>query len=412
MEKSYTDTVAEEEKVKFIVNYLKPMFDKIKYYDLRKSRKLLNKKEYLLKLDINEEVFTSKELYRIGQYIKYCTKYSGFKTYLEINLSKVNRFQDKITYLILDMMIFYFVNICKTSYCNLIYNIKASIFNNSALCTSTFQRYNIKYPKEFITYKKYNELYLKKRLTEYHDETSVFYRYLYTESDYSKLLISTIASEVQSTLQPYFEKSWINNVCKIIEEIIDNAISHNNSMFILDLHYSTNLSSNKEKDDYEYKGISLGIINIGEQNLYTKLMENLKMRYYSEEDEVYSKIYAAYNNHKEKFCKHYNEELFFMVTSFQKDVTSRYKETGNSGRGMTTLIRKLSEKMSYQNSYVLSGKDAILFKKDFLNVSDKGSIGFNKNNDYINSIPDTSVISSSNLYCPGTIYNFNLIEKS
>ena len=404
------------EKIELITSIYKLIFDNVDYIDLenkflKKYRRNSKIPEYELKLKINEKSFGSNELYIIAQYIKYCKSKKWFKIHFEIDLLAIDRFKDKITYLILDMMIFYFVNVCKTSDINILYDIKKPDFNTCALCSTAFQTYYQKYKNSVIREKKFNEIYLRTKHTEIIPGRPVFYRYLYTKFDHTSSFISKLSTDINMTLCRYFDEKSLNSICTAIEEIVDNATFHNDGVLLLDLHYSDELTL-VESDGKSCNGVYIGILNLGTKNLYTTLSKKIKDHEYSMDDEVYKKVYNAYDRHKPFMVPkyNYNENLFFMITSFQKDVTSRYTISGNSGKGLTTLINSISGKILQQDCYVLSGRDIILFKDSFLKV-DNGFIGFNENNDYLNSIPDKSVLSNSTLYCPGTIYNLCFIAE-
>lgn len=119
----------------------------------------------------------------------------------------------------------------------------------------------------------------------------------------------------------------------------------------------------------------------------------------------------AFKNHKKFFNENYNINSFAMVSAFQKYVTTR-KMSGNSGgTGLTTLINALIEKSTLNFCYAISGNTNLLFKKDFLNINEDGLIGFNKENNYIEMIPDKKVVSINNYDMNANIYNLQFILK-
>ena len=397
-----------KEKIDLIVSALKDMFEKTKYIDFKRSIKIIGNKR-ILNIKIDSTDFGSKELYIIAQCIKYCEKYKYFKYSVKIDLQNVKFFNDKISCLLLDMMVFYFVNVCKTSEVSILYNIPSSDFNNCTLYSTAFQRFYHDNPYKNITRDDFNTFYLKSKDTRIVRKDMLYYRQICTKSEFSKDYVSKLSTDINSILSRYFDNLWVNDICKVVEEIVDNALSHNDELLVFDLHCSNELVDDCKT--HSCNGIYIGILNMGNKNLYTSLSNNIKGKKYKKDDKIYEKVYLAYDNHKEKYSKDYNENLFFMVTSFQKNVTSRYIESGNSGKGLTTLIKKIANKMLQHNCYVLSGEDIIYFRDEFLKISSEGFIGFNKTNDYINDIPDDLVLNKSKLYCPGTIYNLSFIKE-
>ena len=102
-----------------------------------------------------------------------------------------------------------------------------------------------------------------------------------------------------------------------------------------------------------------------------------------------------------------------MITTFQNHVTTKteYAKRNLRGTGLNILIRHIIDKAKTGDSYVLSGKNIIRLQSGFLEPSEDGFIGFNKERDYFNSRPDSNVLAKSDIYVPGTIYNLLFVKE-
>ena len=61
--------------------------------------------------------------------------------------------------------------------------------------------------------------------------------------------------------------------------------------------------------------------------------------------------------------------------------------------------------------YVMSGKRKLLFRQEYLTYNEDDWLGFNKQNDYLNSRPDESVFGRNQYMFPGTAYNLNFVME-
>ena len=102
---------------------------------------------------------------------------------------------------------------------------------------------------------------------------------------------------------------------------------------------------------------------------------------------------------------------FGFVCSFQNRVSTRGDSTQSGGTGLTTLIKKIHGKKTQKeySSYIISGKNMLSLKTDYLTVDSNGLIGFNDSNDFYNRIPNTEVIMKEERIFPGTIFSISLL---
>lgn len=83
---------------------------------------------------------------------------------------------------------------------------------------------------------------------------------------------------------------------------------------------------------------------------------------------------------------------------------------------MTKPIKSLEERSDTYRCYVISGNRAVNFYKEMLEYNENKWIGFNKEKDYISTIPGNNskgqeVITNSLIFMPGTAYNLNFVMR-
>ena len=121
----------------------------------------------------------------------------------------------------------------------------------------------------------------------------------------------------------------------------------------------------------------------------------------------YNTIKKAYNNCKKYIDAEFNEEAFFMVSSFQKNVTSRDRQ--RSGTGLTNMLELLISMAEASSCYVISNNHVLRFNEKFLIINEDGTIGFNESNSYFDDIPSKECYQSvQNPFC-GTLYGLTLV---
>ena len=380
-------------------------------YEYVQESKCKIKKEsptgFCFEINCSGNKIDGKTLYFIASKLKYILKkYPNFKLKIKLILNTIE-FADKICILLLDALLYdlfmrtkYDVEIIlKKGDCGSIHFSNLVGFSNSALYrTIQIKRSNCIDKETFIKeYRRpvfkgnaYRRLISKEQLED-----------SYTPS---KILdeISTALSIVDSSSNQELD-DFISSIAETVSELVCNVSSHTcDSDCLVDINF--------KKIDNQFL-VYIGIINFSKDRLFDKLKDNIENNIYPKEDKLYSKIYEAFDFHKSQVNKQYKLEHFFMVTAFQNHVTSRFVKSGSNGTGLTTFIKSILGKTEDNYSYVLSGNQIILFKDEYLNIANNEFIGFNKENDYVNCIPEKSIIGRSSLYIPGTIYNLCLIKE-
>lgn len=353
----------------------------------------------------NDRIFTSKSLANILGQIKFIKKYYGFfeksKT-IVLRLGKVD-FADKITYLLLDTIIYDLVKNTKFRV-NIEIDVNLShIINQGVKSTAMYRASNHK--TGFFD----KDLFIKIYEEKVSLEEDYYRRYITRESLENNLqLPSIIVTDISYFLKMVFDDGkWIEEVCEVVGELLDNAFFHTEGDCLIDI----DLCNANDKEQCEYKFLNIAVINFSENRIFDKIKYNITEEKYSKEDDLYKNVYEAYANHKKYFSERYKEDDFFQITAFQNGVTSRTIKSGHSGKGLTSLIKNIMGKTHESYSYVLSGKNILYFKEEYLDIHSTGFIGFNQTSDYITSKPDDEVILKSDLYIPGTIFHLSLIRK-
>lgn len=203
------------------------------------------------------------------------------------------------------------------------------------------------------------------------------------------------------------EDKYISEIAEVVSELVDNSLEHSSSDCLIDIDVSTNYK--KRNDPYgNYYGVNIAIMDLDKKLLGSKIRKFLLG---NEENLWYNKLKEAYNYHKAYWNLKYSEDVFFMLSAFQRKISSRKREYITGGTGLTTLISTIEKDSDAYNCYVISGNHILKFNHDSLGFDENEWVGFNKENDFINHIPDLSNILRSNLYYPGTAYNLIFVLK-
>lgn len=213
-----------------------------------------------------------------------------------------------------------------------------------------------------------------------------------------------------------FNKGIINSIAEVISELGINMIEHANSPYVTEIHVKDSFVIN---DGRTGKLISITIYNTSNIKLYTNLKNLVK----ADELRIEQKtLYKAYDYHKSKFNDYYNDNDFFMISTFQRGISSRRYDNQTSGTGLTKVICNIvdqlddpkildEDKLIHCYSYVLSGENVLHLERDMIKESvskEIKQIGFNKTMRYLDDIPDRSAIDRSKFYYNGTIFYLRL----
>lgn len=375
-------------------------------YDYIKPVKV-NIRKRPIRIKLSEEVFTSNSLLYLASRFKYLYNYKWMDCNIIIEFGNI-KFADKITYLILDALLY---DLLKNTRFNIGITMSFAFkeihhigFTGTALYRSASK------DNGFID----KDIFIKAYEKSFYSNKQVYRRLITHENlQTSNELPSIIFSEVASILENYStEDDWTDGISEVVSELLCNVGSHTDGDCLIDIDISDEITnSDKDCDDKKLLSVNIAVINFSENKLYDRIKSYLKENKYESQDSLYNRIYKAYDVHKESFGNSYNEDDFFLVTAFQNHVSSRYYTSGIGGTGLTTLIEKIIDKTEEDYSYVLSGNNILFFRTEYLTLSQDRFIGFNKEHDYFRFRPSEEVIHKSGLYIPGSIYQLLLIKE-
>lgn len=370
-----------------------------KYIDERKIKIIKNKRITIKNIEFP---FTSISLNSILEKVKYLKRYSLLPLDITFDFCKVE-FSDKVTYIILDMMLY-----------DLFITTNFDIRFKMELNQSVWH-YGIRNTALMRSIDKTGRINKRKFINEYEKKVAMpsggkwYRRYITREKLINDISIpSKVVSDIRFILnQSYDDTAWVNDVCEAIGEVIDNTTAHTDSDCLVDIDICP--AKNNQNDNFNI--LNIVIANFSEERIFDRIKNNIVEKAYCEEDILYKDIYTAYENHSNYFNESYTEDDFFHITAFQRGVTSRNYVSGNSGTGLTTLIKNIVGKTTEYYSYVLSGKNVLFFREEYLQIQQDGYIGFNEENDYMNIKPSDIVIGKSEVFIPGTIFQLSLVRK-
>ncbi|MCL2254085.1 MAG: hypothetical protein FWC09_06520 [Lachnospiraceae bacterium] len=335
----------------------------------------------------------------IGEIIKTINtahkKYGKYKYNIVLILKNVN-FSDKLTYIFLECICYYLLNIGHPVQIKMSVNNKINtrgIYSSPLKLLMDMGNHNkIKYLDSF-----------KFEIYGYH------YRRLISknkEIDY----FCDLYKEIDS-----FLKSFVNDdksrddVSQVVTELAGNVFEHAETDCLIDIDVAPDYK--KPNDDNYYYGINIAVVNFSEKLLGDDIIKNILKGDKVKFNDRYSYVLKANNNHEKFFDKNYTENDFSIITTFQRNISGRNDKFQTGGIGLSKLIKSLGNRAEESYCYVISGKRCLKFYNDLLEYDDDGWIGFNDSNNYLDMKPKENVVTDGYIYVPGTAYNFCFIMK-
>lgn len=234
---------------------------------------------------------------------------------------------------------------------------------------------------------------------------------MYNDENDQIIFQQYLSNDIMTTLSWIVNnEDMINDACEIVDELVDNILSHTIGLGIVDV-VAVKVISKKDNDNYIH--IMINVLNVSDNFLYTNIKEsytrnvnNFKSR---------SNIKDYYESQSEFFADpNYSENMFFMVSAFQRGVTTRnINRIGGTGLNKSIMnFSKMSQKDLPDNqSYVYSNKDILMFNENILSSELIGeNIAFNYENDFSKK-PDEICLSNSIFNLNGTAYNLMYVVK-
>lgn len=387
--------------------------------DMKKPKIKQKNGKRTIYVNYNEKVFDAKSLEELRKEINYIYEnntepISNENSNIRILLN-TEYFKDRTVVLILELLIY---SLCLKGNFNIYINIRVE-------------------NKESIVYNFYYYSFLKeinrKQITN--EEFCIMYENFYgnTRVSQQEVIGASIRKMIdmnmykdendQIIFQQYLSNdimttlSWIvnnedmiNDACEIVDELVDNILSHTIGLGIVDVA-AVKVISKKDNDNYIH--IMINVLNVSDNFLYTNIKEsytrnvnNFKSR---------SNIKDYYESQREFFADpNYSENMFFMVSAFQRGVTTRnINRIGGTGLNKSIMnFSKMSQKDLPENqSYVYSNKDILMFNENILSSELIGeNIAFNYKNDFSKKT-DEICLSNSTFNLNGTAYNLMYVVK-
>lgn len=237
------------------------------------------------------------------------------------------------------------------------------------------------------------------------------FRKVFTYQDYcDKKCLSKLMTDIRCFLKNNcINESSVDELTEVLIELVGNSGEHAKTDCLIDLDLTDDTYKSTADDLDNYYGLNACVVNFSKELFYVPLMN--KMKSSQEVNERHIWVKKAKNNHERYFSDKYSEKDFYTISSFQDKISGSIQKNKTGGRGLTSLISSLGEKASDQLCYMASGNRALFFYADHMRFNKEEFIGFNKNNDYINSIPEDGVIRDVDVYLPGTMYNLSYVIK-
>ena len=384
--------------------------------DMKKPKIKQKNGKRTIYVNYNEKVFDAKSLEELRKEINYIYEnntepISNENSNIRILLN-TEYFKDRTVVLILELIIY---SLCLKGNFNIYINIrvedKESIAYNFYYYSflKEINRKQITNKKICIMYEKFSGRIYKQEIIGANIR-KIIDKSTYKDV-YQKHMQQRLSSDIMSILSLIVNnEDMIDDACEIVDELIDNILSHTIGFGIVDVA-AVKVISKKDNDDYIH--IMINVINISDNFLFTNIKEtyrrnvnNFKLR---------SNIKDYYEAQREFFLdSNYSENMFFMVSAFQRGVSTRNRnKIGGTGLNKSIMnFSKMSQKDLPENqSYVYSNKDILMFNENILSSELIGeNIAFNYENDFSKK-PDEICLSNSTFNLNGTAYNLMYVVK-
>ena len=331
------------------------------------QRELLLGKHGTIIIDVKGDYFDGKSINIILSKLYFITKRykKGCK---RIIFRFINDFRpkDKLTYIIFESIIYmlhkyydYEVNIiiqkCKTSIHTI--GVKGSLLLN-------FARRNIdktQFQKKFMWIIDMTHFRRMVNYEDYEEQSKLMY-------DIKHFVVNLGVNKDDST-----------KIAEIVAELADNACEHAQSDCLVDIDIAEGEFRKNGDEDGIYYSVNVSVLNFSEKYIWNNLEEKIVNKQYDSNSNRYNELEKAYSFHKQNFNDEYDGDYFFMISTFQNEISGRLNQTQTGGKGLTELLTEIGAKEN--DGYLLSGNKGISFPKELIQYDDDGWVGFNKKKD-------------------------------
>lgn len=344
--------------------------------------------------------FGDEQILQIIEFVKSVKrKYKNQKMPIVLKLGKIN-FVDKLTYILLECICYILIYKYRHSVQVL---MEADIYiDTEGLQSSPLLLLN---GTKFKSVQKFPETFRK-------DIYHMHFRRIVVGSRTTNYL-GNLMTEISTFLKLFslHNTECREDIAQVVVELVGNAYDHCGSNCLIDIDVSSPYNKVGEDSNTNYYGINIVVLNFSQRLLGSGICDNIIHNNSETMNSRYADVKQAYEKHKLSFSEQYNFNDFCNISTFQHKISGRedIQSDQTGGTGLTKLIHSLNRRSAVSNCYVISGNRGIRFDDDYLEYNQENWIGFNDENDYINHIPDLSVVSKHLLFLPGTAYNLNFI---
>lgn len=358
-----------------------------------KKYKIVNK---MIEYKLNTLDFDGVVIKDIIQFVNTVQEKYPKRMPIHFNLGEI-KFKDKLTYIFFECICNYLIETCKTKVI-VTFKVETTIYTVGIGSSPLF----LLGPKQKNGIQKFSRKY-KKEIYKFH-----YRRIIEVKENTDPFLLSKIMSDIDTFLKTFaITKQYRDAITEVIVELAGNALEHTETDCLIDVDVTEDYRK-KEVNDSFY-GVNITIINFSSKLLGDSISEKIKQKEVLNDRHI--KLINAYNIHEKSFDLEYTEADFYNIASFQHRISGRMNKEFTGGTGLTTLISRLEDYSDAYLCYVISGKRALFFDRNYLIYNEDKWIGFNDKNDFLSDIPRKEFLSENGINMPGTAYNLNFVLK-
>lgn len=312
-------------------------------------------------------------------------------------------FEDKLTILLLECLCYY-----------LIKEIKKKVYINCAFQKNILTEEALLSPINYLRNDTYS---IEKFIKYFHYDVNKnhFRQFLSYEkiigSDYLSVLYGDFVS-FQKNLDVDDEAA--EETASVMVELIGNACEHTETDCLIDFDIAQNYSKKDDNGNLvgDYYAINISIINFSQKLFYDDIYRKINLLV----DEGtaqgrYKVLVQAFKNHKRFFDVDYDANRFCIIAAFQDKISGRMSNSATGGKGLKKLINSLQKKSDASICYMQTGSVQFFFADKYLDYDVDDWIGFNDNNNFLNSPPNKMLFRKNSFYIPGTAYNLTFVYE-
>ncbi|WP_288538365.1 hypothetical protein [uncultured Holdemanella sp.] len=222
--------------------------------------------------------------------------------------------------------------------------------------------------------------------------------------------INKVSTDAYNFLQNQLnDEAYIEDCVEVIGELCSNATEHTKEDCILTIECGYGLNEKEQKKNI----LSIVVSNVSENLFYQNILHaneqgKIKVEYLDKAKQNHGHHFGEIVS--DEYSIRYDEEYFYMVSAFQKGVSSRLDQSDTGGTGLLKIIYNILGKTDDNFCYILTSNKVLFLIEEFIQPKDKTFIGFNEENDYLSAIPAKKSLGKSYMSFGGTIFSLNLIS--